>query len=75
MTTLFFAYSIVPSGQDQRLLVCGVLYVDSLEEAKHHVQTLKAPAIAGKSDVEVILRDIGGSVIWRGPYLGADSNA
>ena len=74
MTTLFFAYSIVPTGQDQQRLVTGVLYASSLEEAKHHVQTLNAPAIAGKSGLEVILRDIGGSVIWRGPYLGSDSN-
>ena len=72
MTTLFFAYSIVPTRQDQRRLVSGVLYVDSFEEAMHHVQTLNAPAIAGRSDLEVILRDIRGSLLWRGPYLGSE---
>jgi hypothetical protein len=75
MTTLFFAYSIVPAGQDQQPLVSGILYTSSLETAKRHVETINAPAVAGKSDLEVILRDIGGSVIWRGPYLGSDSNA
>ena len=74
MTTLFFAYSIAPTGQDQQRLVSGILYVNSLESAKQYVQTVKSPAVAGKSDLEVILRDIGGAVIWRGPYLGSDSN-
>lgn len=75
MTTLFFAYSIVPTGQDQPRLVSGILYTSSLETAKRHVQTLNAPEVAGKSDLEVVLRDIGGSVIWRGPYLRSDKNA
>ena len=64
MTTQTFAYSIVPTRQDQRRLVSGVLY---------HVQTVNSPGVAGKSDLEVILRDMTGSVVWRGPYLGSDS--
>ena len=75
MTALFFAYSIVPTGQDEPRLVTGILYVNSLESAKHHVQTVNSPAVAGKSDLEVILRDMAGAVVWRGPYLGSDSNA
>ena len=75
MTTLFFAYSIVQTGQDEPRLVTGIRYASSIEEAKHHIQTLNAPAIAGKSDLEVILRDMGGAVVWRGPYLGGDRNA
>jgi hypothetical protein len=68
MTTLLFTYSII--GEDQQPIVNGNLYTSNLDLAKKHVQTVGAPHVAGKSNLEVILRDVGGSVIWRGPYLG-----
>ena len=43
----------------------------SLETAMKHVQTVRASNVAGRSDLEVILRDMLGNEICRVPSLGS----
>jgi hypothetical protein len=67
MTTLEFSYHIVPNGGTrEQAPVNGRLYAGSLETAKKHVQTVRAPKVAGRSDLEAILRDLLGNEIWSG---------
>jgi hypothetical protein len=51
-------------------LVNGSLYTGSLETAMKHVRTVSAPNLTGRSNLEVILRDMRGNEICRVPYLG-----
>jgi len=68
---VFFAYHIVPRGGHMRqALERGTCTVPDVELAKRHVQTVRAPSVAGKSGLEVVLQDSGGAEVWRGPYLG-----
>jgi len=69
---IVFSYRIVPSGggKDQALIT-GTLYIADVESARRHVQTVSAPDVVPQSGLEVILQDMLGSEIWRGPYLGA----
>jgi len=69
MTSLFFTYQIV--DEDQQPLVNGSLYIGSLDSAKRHLQRVSAPNVAGKSNLEVVLKDLAGHEVWRGPYLGS----
>ena len=54
------------------MLATGSLYIADLESAKRHVQTVLAPGVVAEPGLEVILQDVLGAEIWRGPYLGAD---
>ena len=40
------------------------------EAAKRYVQTVKAPNLSGRRDLEVILKDSQGKELWRGTYIG-----
>ena len=74
--TLIFIYHIVPQGGTAgQALVVGHLIVSSSETAKSYVQIVTAPQLVGKSDLEIILQDIRGVEIWRGPYLGNGSSS
>jgi hypothetical protein len=53
----------------------GSLYITDVENAKRYVQTVSVPNLQGQSDLEVILRDMLGNEIWRGPYLGGGGDA
>jgi hypothetical protein len=64
-----FSYEIVLSGVGQTLTK-GSLYIADVESAKLHVQTVGAHGIVAELGMEVILRDLLGNEIWRGPYLG-----
>jgi hypothetical protein len=71
MATLFFAYKIVPrGGSPEQALLSGSLYIDSLEAAKRHVQSVSAPKLDWQPNLEVILQDIAGTEVCRVPYLG-----
>jgi hypothetical protein len=52
------------------VLATGSLYITDLESAKRHVQTVLVPGIAFEPGLEVILHDLKGRELWRGPYLG-----
>jgi hypothetical protein len=68
---VIFAYHIVPRGGHMRqALESGFCTAPDVEVAKRQVQTVRAPSVAGKSGLEVILQDRRGTEIWRGPYLG-----
>ena len=70
MAMILFSYRIVPKGGGMHeALATGHLYATSVAVAKKHVQTVRAPEIAGRSGLEVILHDRLGSEIWRRPYL------
>ena len=71
MPTFVFSYHIVPNGGTRaEALVNGSLYTGSLETAMKHVRTVSAPNLTGRSNLEVILRDMRGNEICRVPYLG-----
>ena len=71
---MVFIYHIVPrGGTEGQALVVGNLYVNDVETALGYVQTVTAPQLAGKSDLEIVLHDIRGVEIWRGPYLGREN--
>ena len=73
MPTLFFRYKIVPrGGHANQAVVNGGLYIDSLEAAKRHVQTVTAPKLDWQPNLEVLLEDMTGSEICRVPYLGPE---
>ena len=72
MPSLVFSYQIVPKDNPTKVLVNGALWVSSVDAAKRYVQSARSSIVAGRSDLEVILRDSRGSEIWRGPYLGSD---
>jgi hypothetical protein len=68
---IVFGYRIVAKGGDVgQALITGTLYIKDVESAKQHVQTVAAPGVVPQSGLEVILQDLLGSEIWRGPYLG-----
>ena len=68
---VFFAYHIVPSGGHMRqALERGTCTAPDVELANRQGQTVRAPSVAGKTGLEVILQDSRGAEIWRGPYLG-----
>lgn len=74
MPTILFMYYIAPRGGGlEQALVKGSLYTSSFDSAKKHVQTVSAPKVEWQPNLEVILRDIRGSEIWRAPYLGKGS--
>jgi hypothetical protein len=52
------------------VLATGSLYIADLESAKRYVQTVTVPGVVAEPGLEVILRDLRGREIWRGPYLG-----
>ena len=56
-------------------LIMGNLFITDFESAKRYVQTVTVHDLQGQSDLEVILRDMQGKELWRGPYLGNGSNA
>jgi hypothetical protein len=72
MTPLYLNYQLVTVGGDpEEALAAGHLYASSLEAAKRYAQTVHAPNLpAAASALEVVLRDMGGSEVWRGLYLG-----
>lgn len=73
MPTFSFSYEIVPrDGNSRQPIAGGNLFASSLDAAKKYVQSVRAPTVDGKSGLEVILRDLAGTEIWRGPYLGSD---
>jgi hypothetical protein len=68
---VFFAYHIVPKGgQMRQALERGTCTAPDIQLAMRQVQTVRAPSVAGKSGLEVVLQDSRGAEIWRGPYLG-----
>ena len=71
-----FGYDIIPRGQRMgQSLIMGNLFITDFESAKRYVQTVTVHDLQGQSDLEVILRDMQGKELWRGPYLGNGSNA
>jgi hypothetical protein len=71
----FFSYLIVPSGGHVgEALARGSLYIADVESAKRHVQTITPHGLVAEPGLEVILLDLTGAEIWRGPHLGS-SNA
>jgi hypothetical protein len=52
------------------VLATGSLYIADLESAKRYVQTVTVPGVVAELGLEVVLRDLMGREIWRGPYLG-----
>ena len=70
---LTFRYQIVPS--DGQPLTTGSLYIADVQRAKQHVQTVAAPGVVVAPGTEVILQDMLGNEIWRGPYLGKGRDA
>jgi hypothetical protein len=73
---MIFGYHIVPrGGHAGQAFDRGSVKAPDVEAARRIVQTVAAQNVAGKSGLEVILQDSGGSEIWRGPYLGASANA
>jgi len=72
MSALYLNYQLVPVGGDPKeALAHGHLYASSLAAAKRCAQTVRAPNLAAEaSALEVVLQDLGGSEVWRGPYLG-----
>jgi hypothetical protein len=69
MATLFF-YQIV--SEDGQPIVNGNCYISDFEAAKHHIETVSARKLAGKSNLEAILKDITGHEIWRGSSPGSE---
>src|SRR5258707_15721146 len=69
---VLFIYQIVPAGDHARqILATGSLYIADVESAKRYVQTVTVPGgYVPKVGSEVILQDLTGLEIWRGPYLG-----
>ncbi len=69
---MLFSYRIVSGGSHRgHVLATGSLYIADVESAKRHVQTVTAHGIVAESGVEVILQDVMGTEIWRGPYFGS----
>ena len=69
---MFFSYQIIRhrAGQPGQALATGSLYIADLESAKRYVQTVPVPGMVAEPGLEVVLRDLMGREIWRGPYLG-----
>lgn len=69
MPMILFSYRIVLNGGGMHeALATGHLYASSVAAARKHVNTVRAPELAGRSGLEVILHDSIGSEIWRGLY-------
>jgi hypothetical protein len=72
MPNFVFSYHIVPYGGTRaEALVNGMLSTGSLETAMKHVRTVSALNLTGRSNLEVILRDMRENEICRVPYVGS----
>jgi hypothetical protein len=68
---MLFSYHIVRKDSHAgQALESGSFNASDAESARRHAQTVVAPSVAGKSGLEVILQDGGGTEMWRGPYMG-----
>ena len=68
--TVVFSYRIAPRGAaKEQALLMGNLWISDVAGAKQYVLTLTVPNAPAQTDLEVTLKDMFGSEIWRGPYL------
>ena len=68
---MLYSYIIAPQGgHEGQAFAAGNIEADNFAMARGTAQTITAPAVVGKSGLEVILFGSGGAEIWRGPYVG-----
>jgi hypothetical protein len=69
-----WSYEIVPVGGHHRL-AGGSFDAPHLEAAKQYVETVYEPTLTPEAELDVRLLDSAGNEVWRGTYVGPNTNA
>jgi hypothetical protein len=68
-----WSYEIVPVGGRHRLAGASFDAPD-LEAARRYVETVYEPNVTAEAELDVRLLDGSGREVWRGTYVGPNSN-
>lgn len=70
---MLWRYEIVPVGGHHRL-AGGSFDAPHLDAARQHVETVSEPTVTADAELDVRLLDGAGNEVWRGTYVGPNSN-